>query len=297
VFQIADEVSQLQSRAGYIKILNACRQAQKDGKNWIWIDTVCIDKTSSAELSEAINSMFKWYMNATDCYALLGDVPTMSYEECSSPDSPFRTSRWFTRGWTLQVLITPKNLRFYSQNWTIIGSKNKLVGLIAEITKVPVDFLEDPTVLWASRRKTTRAEDMAYYLLGIFSVHMPLLYGEGGENAFVRLQKEAMKASHDQSLFAWMRPAPPDNTSGLPGSLLAWGILATHPSQFSHSASIRFLRSLSKPFSMTNKGLCIQLPILRWERHTVAILECALDEWGWPLGVSIKECEGSVRGV
>jgi hypothetical protein len=301
--RIEKEINQLKLKPGYIKILKACQQAQRHGYNWIWVDTTCIDKTSSAELSEAINSMSKWYMDAAACYAFLADVPNLAVKECHASDSPFRRSRWFKRGWTLQELVAPNRLEFYSKDWRGIGSKKDLSNLIAEITRVPEDCLENPKFVpdytiaarmsWASRRETTRAEDLAYCLLGIFEVHMPLLYGEGGENAFMRLQEEIMRESTDHSLFAWRRSPPADNGSEPSANPLAWGILATHPSQFEHATSIRNLAPLRNTFSLTSRGLRIKLPILRrheWDRHAIAILDCGLDGWaGLQLGFFISQ--------
>ncbi len=130
---------------------------------------------------------------------------------------------------------------------------------------------------WASTRETSREEDMSYCLLGIFSVHMPLLYGEGGENAFMRLQEEIMKESTDHSLFAWRR-VPPSEDSGVSGGPASWGVLATHPSQFKHGV-IRNVKTWRSPYSMTSRGLRIQLPVLVWARRTFALLECGLDGW------------------
>ena len=163
-------------------------------------DLCCIDKTSSAELSEAINSMYRWYQESGVCYAYLADVPP----------NAFSKSRWFTRGWTLQELIAPSTVIFLDQKWQEIGTKSSLQRVISEITGIPTDILlggdlEDASIAqrmsWASKRETTRVEDAAYCLMGIFSIHMPMLYGEG-ERAFIRLQEEIMRVSDDHSLFA-----------------------------------------------------------------------------------------------
>ncbi|KIM96550.1 hypothetical protein OIDMADRAFT_70621, partial [Oidiodendron maius Zn] len=265
------DINLLKSKAGYIKTTSACRQASLDSCDWIWIDTICIDKKSSAELSEAINSMFKWYTNAVVCYAFLADVSNLTLEACHASDSRFRRSRWFERGWTLQELIAPKKLDFYSEHWSKIGSKQDLSDLIEEITKVPKTCLHNSNVLpsytiaakmsWASRRITSRTEDIAYCLLGIFRVQMPLLYGEGGKNAFIRLQEEIMKESTDHSLFAWRRWPPGESESQSTEDPLAWGILATHPSQFEDAASVGHISAISSPYSMTSSGLRIKLPV------------------------------------
>ncbi|KAB5511241.1 heterokaryon incompatibility protein-domain-containing protein [Coniochaeta sp. 2T2.1] len=202
----------LQTPAGRLmkefrKILACCKQARKDGIKWVWIDTCCIDKTSSAELSEAINSMFNWYFRAAVCYTLLEDVPPRNPH---FPEAEFRKARWFTRGWCLQELIAPDNVEFYSANWTDIGTKWSLQPLITEVTGIPEHalryyHLENYSVAqmsWASTRKTTRDEDMAYCLLGIFGINIPLLYGEG-RNAFLRLQREILTQNEDYSFLLW----------------------------------------------------------------------------------------------
>ena len=192
------------------KILHACRIAREKGYRFIWIDSCCIDKSSSSELSEAINSMYKWYGLADMCYAYLADVPPE--EDHCAEGSVFRNSRWFSRGWTLQELIAPIHVEFLSQDWAPIGSKITLVDLVESITNIPVDSLLNLEPLgtfsiaerfsWAAKRETTRVEDRAYSLLGIFDINMSTLYGEG-EGAFRRLQDQIMQRIPDQSLFAW----------------------------------------------------------------------------------------------
>ncbi|KAK3675898.1 hypothetical protein LTR78_004090 [Recurvomyces mirabilis] len=170
----------------------------------------CIDKTSSAELSEAINSMFRWYQNAVVCYAFLSDVPNCV--DISAVDSPFAKSRWFTRGWTLQELIAPSNLIFFSKDWEQLGTKAMIHAVLSTISGIEKDFLSSENLelasaakkmSWAASRKTSRTEDMAYCLLGIFDLNMPLIYGEG-KKAFRRLQEELLKSRPgDHTIFAW----------------------------------------------------------------------------------------------
>jgi hypothetical protein len=178
-------------KRGWYKIQKSCEQSLEDNLDYVWVDTVCIDKSSSAELSEAINSMFKWYRNATVCYAYL----------CDLPDLKFKDSRWFTRGWTLQEMIAPENLRFCDKEWNFKGSKLDLLEPLTQITGTPTRILQGGNLRfqsvarkmsWASKRTTTRIEDMAYCLLGIFEISMPLLYGEESQ-AFLRLQEEIIK--------------------------------------------------------------------------------------------------------
>ena len=199
------------------KVRQCCILAERHGYRWIWDDTCCIDKTSSSELSEAINSMFLWYSCAEVCYVYMGDVDG----DCDlhAPNSAFRTARWHFRGWTLQELIAPSLVVFVSRDWkTIFGNKAELAPLLQDITGIPSRVLTCEVhyslysiaerMTWASKRNTTRLEDEAYSLLGLFNINMPTIYGEGLQ-AFVRLQQEIMKASFETSLFAW-------------GTCLAW---------------------------------------------------------------------------
>ena len=192
------------------KVRGCCVLAEKEGFRWVWIDSCCIDKTSSTELSESINSMFQWYCQAEVCYAYLADVP--GGWALDTQDSPFRKSRWHTRGWTLQELIAPAVVVFFSSEWREIGTKATLAGLLSQITGIPwtvftrqrlfSNFSIAQRMCWAIGRSTTRQEDEAYSLMGLFGVSIPTNYGEG-HNAFYRLQYEIMKHSSDMSLFAW----------------------------------------------------------------------------------------------
>jgi hypothetical protein len=200
----------LEGKAGLLKIRQGCQQAVKDGYDYVWVDTCCIDKTSSAELSEAINSMYQWYRRSAVCYAYLSDVqPETVYKTSGVTDltaqvdastiSQIRKSKWWTRGWTLQELIAPREIKFFGSGrsgWLEIGDKMSLLDVIVERSGVHESVLWGADVQefsiamrmsWASDRETTRPEDLAYCLLGIFGVNMPLLYGEG-ERAFLRLQ-------------------------------------------------------------------------------------------------------------
>lgn len=264
------------AKAGYTKIKQCCEQASKDGLNYAWVDTCCIDKSSSAELNEAINSMYRWYQEAKVCYAYLSDVST---SDLASDDTSFRASAWFTRGWTLQELTAPAIVEFYNASWQKIGTKEDLKGILCDITNIDITMLEggDPDdfsvakrMSWASMRTTTRPEDRAYSLLGLFGVNMPMLYGEG-DRAFVRLQEEIMKHSDDQSIFAWKR----DGTS-------KWraGLLAKSPSEFKECsnvvrATVPWSRS---PYSVSNKGLSIEWPMVQWAMETYLVaLDCQFE--------------------
>jgi hypothetical protein len=260
----------LTTKAGYHKIRGACNQALRGGLQWIWVDTNCIDKSSSAELSEAINSMYTWYRNSEICYAFLSDVPDVPDLSPAEHDplSNFRKSRWFTRGWTLQELIAPPKLIFYSKSWTEIGERStSLSKTIAKATGIDELYLTGERHIglvsagqkmsWLSRRRTSRLEDMAYCMLGIFDVNMPLLYGEGAK-AFIRLQEEIVKISDDHTIFCWnWDSSVPDTWASM---------LAPSPKTFEYSGVYETARSLtgtSSPYSITNVGLSIDLPVMR----------------------------------
>ncbi|OAQ62625.1 ankyrin repeat-containing protein [Pochonia chlamydosporia 170] len=226
---------------------------------YAWVDTCCIDKTSSSELSEAINSMCAWYRGAVTCYAHLADVKLNNRQ---SLGSDFEKSTWFTRGWTLQELLAPVEVEFYDKNWKFIGTRLTLAKRIASITGIDEDVLVTGNwtnlsaahkMSWAAKRRTTRPEDMAYCLLGIFDVNMPMLYGEG-ERAFTRLQEEILREYDDLSLLAW-------DASDVPASEDIVGVLASHPRFFQSCAGITSYPSEGKPFAITNRGLQVSLPI------------------------------------
>ncbi|KAK7420774.1 hypothetical protein QQX98_002578 [Neonectria punicea] len=227
------------SKKGFNKIVSCCAQAKKDGIEWIWIDTCCIDKTNSAELSEAINSMYAWYQHSAVCYVFLEDVPPrIPY----FPNSEFRKARWFTRGWCLQELIAPAKVEFYANDWSDIGTKWSLHQTIKEITGIPREallerHLDDYSVAqrmsWASKRITTRVEDEAYCLLGIFDINMPLIYGEG-RKSFQRLQTEIMRQEEDYSFLLWTDGSPGISPGEDYGSIdpETFSVLASKPSFF-----------------------------------------------------------------
>ncbi|KAI6013259.1 heterokaryon incompatibility protein-domain-containing protein, partial [Pisolithus marmoratus] len=212
----APKRDKIRERDGYQKIIRSCKQAEKDGYSWLWIDTCCIDKRSSAELSEAINSMYRWYRNAQRCYVYLGDVDESAFpteQDFSKFNKSNGWPEWFSRGWTLQELIAPQEVEFFNKNWVSIGTKQDMTSTLEDITRIPSEVLREGQVVrwyssvvqimsWAADRKTTRVEDRAYSLLGLFDVNMPMLYGEGSK-AFQRLQLEIIRVSSDHSIFAW----------------------------------------------------------------------------------------------
>lgn len=262
------------TKKGYEKIKSACRLTLQYGLGHLWIDTCCIDKGSSAELAEAINSMYRWYAGAAVCFAYLCDVQL--------PKSPIRESAWFSRGWTLQELIAPRWVHFYDTNWKFLGTKEGLIETLADTTRIDESVLSgrrEPSscsiaqrMSWAARRVTTRIEDRAYSLLGLFNVNMPLLYGEE-DKAFMRLQEEIIRNSDDRSIFAWDRGFEVYE-DGL------CGLLATSVSQFSECQSVISSRdqwSQDSALSHTALGLSIEMLTYPWSMETfLAILDCSL---------------------
>ncbi|KAK5625292.1 hypothetical protein RRF57_001008 [Xylaria bambusicola] len=306
------------------KVTKACAEANRLGLEYIWIDTCCIDKRSSSELSEAINSMYLWYRNSDKCIAFLDDIKVLD---------DIGKSRWFTRGWTLQELIAPDNVRFYNEDWSYIGDRFTMAKTISGITRIDEVVLRhghDPelenwdhhnyqedgvhhicscginsfdsdrlrgvletfsvaTIMsWAAGRETSREEDMAYCLMGLFDVNMPLLYGEKGK-AFLRLQEEIIRRTNDQSILAWCST----KTHGM-----AWfhgRDLASCPDDFAH-VSIKKKWSLEDPIyddssrreiNVTKEGLevdllCFPLPPenqFSQERDCyLAVLDCAFGD-------------------
>ena len=302
---------------GYAKIKRCCAQAVQDGLEYVWVDTCCIDKQSSAVLSESLNSMFAWYKAARVCYAYLDDVSCD--EVLDEENASFEDSEWFGRGWTLQELLAPETLYFFAEDWTMIGSKISLASTVARITGIHEDVLLYPERLyffsiatrmsWAARRRTTKDEDMAYSLMGIFDVHMPIIYGEGGKKAFSRLQHEIIKASNDQSIFAWRTHIPGRRPPSTP-----LGPLAESPVSFSRSSGIcrispdEWTQYWGKKdeahiqgtiprlpeFTMTNNGLNITLPMRELEdpKDTVeAILCCCTGPVAWDGDGYTVDCE------
>ncbi|PIL32571.1 hypothetical protein GSI_05274 [Ganoderma sinense ZZ0214-1] len=201
------------------KLRRFCDAASRAGFRLGWADTCCIDKASSSELSEAINSMYRWYAYAGVCYAFLHDVkPRRVGSDQSRWRSDFVKSKWFKRGWTLQELIASRVVIFVCQapgrsgGWQVLGSKHNLAAAISSATNIDVAVLtfEKPLqkipvaqrMAWAQSRETSRLEDEAYCLMGIFGVNMQANYGEG-RYAFVRLQEAILSQSPDQTIFAW----------------------------------------------------------------------------------------------
>ncbi|KAH8598500.1 kinesin light chain 1 [Bisporella sp. PMI_857] len=200
------------NKTGYAKIRFCVNKAAEDGIKYSWVDTCCIDKSTSAELSTAINSMFRWYQCASKCYVYLSDISVP--EEVTNAEAfritwkeAFRRSRWFTRGWTLQELLAPATVEFFSKEGKRLGSRISLEQEIQKITKIPIgvlrgqnltEFSVEERISWAANRTTTLKEDKVYCLLGIFGVFLSLIYGEGEVYATQRLREEIQRRQNKQ---------------------------------------------------------------------------------------------------
>ncbi|KAI0977093.1 heterokaryon incompatibility protein-domain-containing protein [Xylaria arbuscula] len=364
-FQDFQNLDVARTKKGFSKIEETCRLACKFKMKWAWVDTCCIDKTSSAELSEAINSMYRWYQNATLCCAYLSDLPaeddgalsTLQTDHQMTADSTKRPSkqnskgvesakdlqkesrgsmevlgdkskkhlkrkrsighsqaevrlaqcRWFTRGWTLQELLAPSNIEFYDQQWNLRGTKESLKYPLSAITGIDVQALmksrplEDYPVAvrmsWGAKRETSRLEDIAYCLLGIFDIYMPMLYGEG-ENAFLRLQEEICKSTDDLSIFAWKRQHP--------DGFLNSGLFARPPAEYSSCRGlVRFSPSRRRDngFKVTSNALVFDkgLTLSSTAESKILMLDCYSPESSEaqnpaPLGILLDDIDGySVR--
>ena len=293
--------------AGYAKIKAACLLAASDDLKWIWIDTCCIDKRSSAELSEAINSMYRWYKKYSVCYAYMSDLSLhMSHTSRTGSEKPvkFQDSRWFSRGWTLQELLAPRSVLFYDKDWVEIGTEFSLSTEICSATGIFEGHLVGPfeasiaqKMSWASKRRTTRIEDVAYCLMGLFDVNMALLYGEGAK-AFRRLQEEILKTCSDESIFAWTND-----------DVHVAGMLAVSPRDFQNSGNfIPMAVQLGNQssddiirYSISNLGLSLQIHYLQRQhsaaRHRFidAFLKCGNGTSNLVLRLRIKSDQNSTN--
>ncbi|KAL2670246.1 hypothetical protein Neosp_014713 [[Neocosmospora] mangrovei] len=294
-FQDIQDLAIARGKPGFVKIEATCKIARNARQlKYAWIDTCCIDKTSSAELSEAINSMFAWYSDAEVCLVWLSDLEPMPCraslkEQMETLATALRKCGWFTRGWTLQELIAPRRMEFFDREWTFVGAKTDLHSVLSATTGIEGSVLSDCSRLryvpvarrmsWAANRKTTRIEDEAYCLLGIFGINMPLIYGEG-QKAFLRLQEEIARESNDLSLFVWQRQC--GNAVNTMPKLS--GIFAESPVDFSTCATIKRQDDQfhnDHEFAITNNGLRIEAAL-----HEVPEAEMNLagdDYYGIPL--------------
>ncbi|KAI6119604.1 hypothetical protein EDD16DRAFT_1480102, partial [Pisolithus croceorrhizus] len=196
---------------GLGKLQAFCLRAWEQNYLWAWSDTCCIDKDSSAELQEAIGSMFAWYRRSALTIVHLSDV---------GHTSSFGSSAWFRRGWTLQELLAPKTVLFYTQDWSLYKNLScsnhktdaNVIEELEKATSIDSRFLTQfspgmddsrSRLQWASLRCTTRPEDIAYSLFGIFGLHLPVLYGESAQKALGRLLVEIISQSGDISVLDW----------------------------------------------------------------------------------------------
>ncbi|KAE9965765.1 hypothetical protein EG327_000339 [Venturia inaequalis] len=290
-------------RIGYAKIVDCCAQIRRRRPDlgFVWIDTCSIDKSSSAELSEAINSMFRYYAQAAYCVVFLED-----YEDSSRPvRKRMAACKWFTRGWTLQELIAPQEIDFVSSSWKLIGKRSELAAAISEISGIALSIMSDNTsaetrslpysrasvaqrMSWVANRATTRDEDMAYCLMGLFDISMPILYGEGLSKAFRRLQEEIIKQSADESLFV--------HDSIITGS--RHRILAESPKCFAGCGNVICFsadwNARVSSYSMSNRGVQLEVPLKKTNAGALAILACRYDrDFRGPLGIELDVLPGA----
>ncbi len=261
---------------GFAKVANACAQAKQTGLDWIWIDTCCIDKTNSTELTMSINSMFRWYRDAKVCFAYLDDVDPINKDKV---EDQILKSKWFTRGWTLQEMLASRDMQFFDANWAPLGSRSQLSAVISRATRISPEHLEDFRVAsvaqkmsWMANRVTTEEEDTAYCMLGIFDLNMALIYGEG-KKAFIRLQEMIISSIPDESIFAWRSD-----------KIESSGLLAPWPDCFRDSGDI-VLRpgkdsKVREAYQMTNQGLRFPAPIVwRWRANEERNISLSLKCW------------------
>ncbi|KIK99530.1 hypothetical protein PAXRUDRAFT_822692 [Paxillus rubicundulus Ve08.2h10] len=253
---------------GYKKLLKFCEKARDDyGCAYAWSDTCCINKESSAELAEAVLSMYRWYRDAHICIVHLAG---------SSSVKDFPNEPWFTRGWTLQELLAPKRLRFFGKDWVPIRPKGEaqenssfhrpddksspfMLNAISEAADIGLDHLKNfnlnpnsvavsEKMRWASNRKTTRVEDVAYCLLGIFDISIPIAYGEGGRS-FYRLLEAIAQRCIDPTFFAWVGE-PSIYSHALPASPAGYGSKET-------AGVVAKIKSLASRYPIGDSGYTI----------------------------------------
>jgi hypothetical protein len=263
-------------KKGYAKICDFCDEVRSQGYDYAWVDTCCINKKDFTELAEAVNSMFSWYKNSSTCLIYLSDFlfrPELGQQQF---EFDLAKSQWFRRGWTLQELIAPAQVKFYDSKWRYFGTKRDLASVISKITGISEALLQGKRDLknfscaqkmsWAAIRQTTRPEDRTYSLLGLFGVSLPLIYDGDGSKAFKRLQEEIIKNSTDQSIFAWVQHGPsPFVQGGRTTFDQKCSILAPSPDCFRFSSSIVPCKreASDAPYSLTNTGLDITQRVCR----------------------------------
>lgn len=280
--QFGSHVEELRSGSSVLspqldKIRGACLTARNKGIKWVWIDSCCIDKRDLVETTESINAMYRWYRDSTLCIVYLYDVKKNAAISIKNShifdrlgqDNP---SEWFSRGWTLQELLAPHHMEFYDKEWTYIGSKNRMKASISSITGIDESYLTGESdfkkaciaqkMSWMVGRATTKEEDIAYCMIGLFGITLAPIYGEG-MRAFTRLQETLMSSRFmDETLFAWKMPTvnagDQYNDSSDKWAADEWGLLAPSPEWFAGSAGIRAVRILPPrqvPFTMEPTGV------------------------------------------
>ncbi|KAF9474532.1 hypothetical protein BDN70DRAFT_996997 [Pholiota conissans] len=259
---------------GYSKLASFCRVAAvKHCARFGWMDTVCINKDSSAELDESIRSMYAWYKDAYICITYLAQTMTLK---------GMRDDPWFTRGWTLQELLAPEEVIFYNAEWKVLGAAltdddTRVTGISKEIESAtsitPFDFRlfrREQTFVpisqrmkWAADRKVTREEDVAYSLMGIFGVSISIAYGEGAARSFVRLIKEiiGLPGAHIQDFMNW--GYGPSFRKGEGGGSRVSSLIPLSPKQYTWRADrhLRWSPSII-PLALTHLGLHISVLLL-----------------------------------
>lgn len=332
------------------KIRGACEVARRQGFRWMWIDNCCINKSSATEEAESINSMFKWYRGARVCITYLSDVRRSGvssdppgYETVTEPsaseghfssekqaqDRIFQRfdrdepSEWFYRGWTLQELLAPRDMDFYDADWRFIGTKASLAAQICHITGIEADYLTGARhfrkaciatkMSWAAGRTTTRVEDIAYSLFGLFNITMTPQYGEG-PRAFMRLQQELLSTTEDESLFAWRMPSPSAGDRYDTAQQSAettwgpdeWGLLAPTPDWFAGCGNVTIERGpmIQRParaFHMGRQGIVIpNMPSEQFNKYKLMLIFSplltigAIPVWIYVVRKLKKKAEGGV---
>ncbi|KAF8961870.1 hypothetical protein BDZ97DRAFT_1733502 [Flammula alnicola] len=266
------------SGPGYEKLQRFCQVAAAEYEVSLgWMDTICINKDSTSELDESIRSMYRWYENSFICLTYLANTTSLD----DMPDD-----RWFTRGWTLQELLSPQRIKFYGKTWTPLTAKeidNDKPSYSVGATPAPIHrVIEKATgitysemvffkpglqggeisrrMVWAAKRTTTRGEDRAYSLMGIFSVTFTIAYGEGVERAFFRLVEQILNSYRNiLDILNWARMP-------VSSQIHSSNMLPSRPECYLERATNLSLQGIeqtpSKPMILTHLGLRVRLLIV-----------------------------------
>ena len=234
-------VYELNPAGGIVKLQSFCKIARDVGYLWAWIDTCCIDQSNNVDVQESVNSMFVWYRHSALTIVYLSDVPP------SSKPGALAESVWNTRGWTIQEFLAPRVVLFYQQDWTPYlddrspnhKESTTIMQELADRTGIDTQTLvafrpgmreARKKLQWVSRRVTTRQEDIAYSLFGIFGIHLPVIYGERKQSALGRLLQEVVAQSGDITALDWVG-TPSNFNSCLPAEITSYTALShTFPS-------------------------------------------------------------------